>query len=134
LKIGIWIKLLRKKNKFSKFISERSIVSLIHSSIVWQICLNFMAEYLFCFGSHTVFVLWNFPLIGPEYHWRDLISRNVRLVHQNRYLISFTLLTSLFFVLFNTSTSLSKLQFAELHCDVTSVGVVYQYLHAYGDI
>jgi hypothetical protein len=32
----------------------------------------------------------DFQLFRPKYHWRDLISRNAHLVHQNWYRISFT--------------------------------------------
>jgi hypothetical protein len=57
------------------------------------------------FGSiswHTIWVFFSaliessqcfldFQLFRPEYHWRDLSSRNAHLVHQNWYRISFTL-------------------------------------------
>jgi hypothetical protein len=36
-----------RKSKFHKFISKRSIISLMHSSILRRIWLNFMAQYLF---------------------------------------------------------------------------------------
>jgi hypothetical protein len=43
------------------------------------------------FGSYTVFtIVYGFPTFRPEYHWRDLSSRNAHLVHQNWYRISFT--------------------------------------------
>jgi hypothetical protein len=38
--------------------------------------------------SHFIFS--GFPSFRPEHHWRDLISRNAHLVHQNWYRISFT--------------------------------------------
>jgi hypothetical protein len=66
----------------------------MHSSILRQICLSFIAQYSGAFVlallqfSHF-FRVSNF--FRPEYHWRDLISRNVHLVHQNWYRISFTL-------------------------------------------
>jgi hypothetical protein len=53
------------------------------------------------FGSiswHSIWIFWllysfhnfsHFQLFWPEYHWRDLSSRNAHLVHQNRYRISF---------------------------------------------
>jgi hypothetical protein len=45
LKIRIWI-ILSKKSKFYKFIWKRRIISLMHSSVLWQIWLNFIAQYL----------------------------------------------------------------------------------------
>jgi hypothetical protein len=39
-------KSVKKKNKFYKFISKRRSISLIHSSILRRIWLNFMAKYL----------------------------------------------------------------------------------------
>jgi hypothetical protein len=43
------------------------------------------------FGSYTGFTFFSdFQLFRPEYHWRDLSSRNAHLVHQNWYRISFT--------------------------------------------
>jgi hypothetical protein len=39
------------------------------------------------YSFHT---FWDFQVFQPEYHWRDLISRNVHVVHQNWYPISFT--------------------------------------------
>jgi hypothetical protein len=51
------------------------------------------------FGSiswHSIWLFWllysfhNFFFRFPTYHWRDLISENVHLVHQNWYRISFT--------------------------------------------
>jgi hypothetical protein len=44
------------------------------------------------FGSCTVFTFLfpNFQIFRPEYHWRDQSSRNVHMVHQNWYRISFT--------------------------------------------
>jgi hypothetical protein len=86
-KIQIWI-----DSKFCKFISKRKIISLMHSSILRRIWLNFMAlclvfiRRLFQF-SHFFS---DFQLFRPEHHWRDLSSRNVHLVHQNCYRISFT--------------------------------------------
>jgi hypothetical protein len=39
------------------------------------------------------FFLSDFQFFRPEYHWRDLISPNAHLVHQNWYRVSFTLQT-----------------------------------------
>jgi hypothetical protein len=61
------------KSKFYKFISKRRIISLMHSYILRQMWLNFMAQYL-------VFTT-----------WVPLSSRKAHLVHQNWYRISFTL-------------------------------------------
>jgi hypothetical protein len=71
---------------------KRRIISLMHSSILRQIWLNFMAHYLIVFGSNTLFIFFfsDFQLFRPEYHWRDLSSRNAHLVHQNWYRTSFT--------------------------------------------
>jgi hypothetical protein len=78
----------KKKSKFYKFNSKRRIISLMHSSILRRIWLNFMA---FCFfGSFTAFPIFSdFKLYWPEHHWRDFISRNGHLMHQNWYRISF---------------------------------------------
>jgi hypothetical protein len=44
-----------------------------------------------CFSALLQFSqFFGFQLFRPEYHWRDLISRNAHLVHQNWYRISFT--------------------------------------------
>jgi hypothetical protein len=43
------------------------------------------------FGSFTDFTFFSdFQLFRSEYHWRDFISRNMHLVHQNWCRISFT--------------------------------------------
>jgi hypothetical protein len=60
----------------------------MHSSILRRIWLNFMALYLGFIGSFTFF--FGFTTFRPEHHWRDLISRNTHLVHQNWYRINFT--------------------------------------------
>jgi hypothetical protein len=44
------------------------------------------------FGSFTVFTILRIANFFGPYHWRDLISRNAHLVHQNWYRISFTLI------------------------------------------
>jgi hypothetical protein len=46
---------------------------------------------IFLVGSYTDFhkKIPTFPLFRPEYHCRDLGSRNAHLVHQNLYRISF---------------------------------------------
>jgi hypothetical protein len=79
---------VKKKSKFYRFNSKRRIISLMHSSILRRIWLNFMALYLGFIGSFTFFS--GFPTFRLEHHWRDLISRNAHLVHQNWYRISFT--------------------------------------------
>jgi hypothetical protein len=63
----------------------------MHSSILRRIWLNFMAQYL-VFSAHIQFSFFfsDFQLFRPEYHWRDLSSRNAHLVHQKWYHISFT--------------------------------------------
>jgi hypothetical protein len=83
------------KKKKCKFISKRRIISLMHSSVLRQIWLNSMALYLFfCFFYLFLYTFHNsfrdFQLFRPEYHWRDLSSRNPHLVHQNWYRTSFT--------------------------------------------
>jgi hypothetical protein len=50
-------------------------------SILWHYIWFLSALSHFLFG---------FPAFKPEHHWRDLISRNAHLVHQNCYRISFT--------------------------------------------
>jgi hypothetical protein len=69
------------KNKFYKFISKWMIISFIHSSILRRIWLSFMAQYL-VFSALIQFSQSDFQLFRPEYHWRDLSSRNAHLVHQ----------------------------------------------------
>jgi hypothetical protein len=47
----------QEKSKFYKFISKRRIISLMHSSVLRRIWLNFMAQYLGFFGSFIVFTI-----------------------------------------------------------------------------
>jgi hypothetical protein len=64
----------------------------MHSSILRRIWLSFMAQCL-VFSAHTQLSHFFFPdsqLFRPDYHWRNLSSRNAHLVHQNCYRISFT--------------------------------------------
>jgi hypothetical protein len=57
LKIRIWIKLSRKQSIYP-FISKRRIISLMYSSILRRIWLNFIQQYLgFFLGSFTVFTI-----------------------------------------------------------------------------
>jgi hypothetical protein len=87
LKIRIWIE---QSSKFYRFISKLRIISLMHSSILRGIRLNFMAFWFFrLFYSFHIFFL-DFQLFRTEHHCRDLISRNAHLVHQYWYRISFT--------------------------------------------
>jgi hypothetical protein len=79
-----------QKNEFHKFISKLRIISLVRISILRRIWLNFMAQYLvFSTLVQISHFLPDFQLFRPQYHWRDLISRNVHLVHQNWYRITF---------------------------------------------
>ena len=61
----------------------------MHSSILWQIWLNFMAQYLFFSALFQFPQFFGFLTFSAECHWRDLISRNAHLVHLNWYRISF---------------------------------------------
>jgi hypothetical protein len=60
----------KKKSKFYKFISKRRIISLMYSSILRRIRLNFMAQYLG--GFFSVLIQFShfsdFQLFRPEYH------------------------------------------------------------------
>jgi hypothetical protein len=61
-------------------------------SILRRIWLNFMAQHFGLFSAFNIFHNFlDFQLFRPEYHWKDLISRNAHLVHQNWYRISCTL-------------------------------------------
>jgi hypothetical protein len=57
--------------------------------IVPVLVLHFMAQYLFFRLFYSFHNFSDFQIFRPEYHWRDLISRNAHLVHQNWYRISF---------------------------------------------
>jgi hypothetical protein len=83
-------KTVKKKRKFDKSSQKQRIISLMHSSILRRIWINFMAQY-FCLGSFTVFAFAfpDFQIFRHEYYWRDLIGRNAHLVHGNWYHISF---------------------------------------------
>jgi hypothetical protein len=61
------------------------ITSQSISSISWHNICFFQFLY-----SLVQFFSSDFQLFRPEYHWRDLSSRNAHLVHQNWYRISFT--------------------------------------------
>jgi hypothetical protein len=63
----------------------------MHSSILRQIWLNF-PDTVFGIFSYPAHLFSDFQLFRPDHHWRDLISRNAHLVHQNWYCIGFTLL------------------------------------------
>jgi hypothetical protein len=85
----------QEKSKICKFISKRRIISLRHSFTLWRIWLNFMALSLVFIRRLFQFSLFfppDFQLFRPEHHWGDLSSRNVHLVHQNCYRISFILM------------------------------------------
>jgi hypothetical protein len=71
------------------------------SRLITVCCLNVLISTLFPFTDLAQFhfcpLLCNFhsffpdfQLCRPEYHWKDLSSRNAHLVHQNWYRISFT--------------------------------------------
>jgi hypothetical protein len=71
--------------------SREAVVYYMHSSILRRIWLNFMAQYLsFSVLIQFSFFFSDFQLFRPEYHWRDLSSRNAHLVHQDWYRISLT--------------------------------------------
>jgi hypothetical protein len=55
-------------------------------SISWNSTFSALLQF-----SHFFFS--DFHLFRPEYHWRELISRNAHLVHQNWHRISFTFIT-----------------------------------------
>jgi hypothetical protein len=76
-------------------------VNFIHSTQNEGLSPSCIALSFDGFGSiswHSIWVLSalsyffsGFPTFRHEHHWRDFISRNVHLVHQNWYRISFTL-------------------------------------------
>jgi hypothetical protein len=88
----IWINLSRK-SKFYTFLSKGSIISIMptHVALSFDEFRSISWHSMF-FGSYTVFTICfsNFLLFWPEYHWRDLSSRNVHLMHQHWFRISFT--------------------------------------------
>jgi hypothetical protein len=72
------------------------LIWCIKIGILWILHLTldlaqFHGTVLVFFGSCTIFTIFvsDFQLFRPEYHWRDLSSRNAHLVHQNWYRISF---------------------------------------------
>jgi hypothetical protein len=76
----------QENSKFYIFVLKQRIISLRHSSILWRIWLNFMALCLVFIRrlfQFSYFFPSDFQLFWPEYHWRDLSSRNAHLVHQN---------------------------------------------------
>jgi hypothetical protein len=75
----------------------------MNSSILRLIWLNFMAQYLVFSALLQFLQFFGIPTFRPEYHWRDLISRNAHLVHQNWYRISFIFKTWLIWKSFNFS-------------------------------
>jgi hypothetical protein len=60
-----------------------------------------MAHWVFAFSAliqFSQFFFSHFQLFRPEYHWRDLSSRNAHLVHQNWYRINFTFVCLFLFI------------------------------------
>jgi hypothetical protein len=70
-------------------------------------------------GSCTVFTIFlsDFQLFQPEYHWRDLSSRNAHLVHQNWYRISFTFLM-IFCLMMERKLCMSRCNLTEIRCHI----------------
>jgi hypothetical protein len=85
LLFGLWLRITHK------FISKPpSCIDLLAISFGGFSSISCHSIWVF-FGSYTVFTIFDgFSTFWRECHWRDLISRNAHLVHQNWYRISFT--------------------------------------------
>jgi hypothetical protein len=86
-----WVQFLKEDNKMkisfqNDYVINPSYIALSFDgfgSISWHSIWFFRLLYSF----HNFFS--DFQLFWPEYHWRDLSSRNAHLVHQNWYRMSF---------------------------------------------
>jgi hypothetical protein len=78
----------------------------------------------------------DFQLFRPEYHWRDLISRNAHLLHQNWYCISFTVNLSMVWSTFETCSLQKCFTITGLFCNCfrsskTTLSYIYVSLKVY---
>jgi hypothetical protein len=59
-------KIVKKKGKFQKFISKRKIISLMHSSFLQRIWLNFMTQIFFSSFTVVTFCFRISNFFGPS--------------------------------------------------------------------
>jgi hypothetical protein len=79
----------KKVNFMNSYLNEGLSPSCIALSVdrFGSILCHSIGFYRLFYSFYTLFS--DFQLFWHEYHWRDLVSRNAHLVHQNWYRISF---------------------------------------------